>query len=109
METEPEEMLGVLTENAKKMSIPSMVITMGKDGSVFYDGKNGESGICSVIPTELVDSTGAGDAFFAGTVIGLTKGFDLKKSVHIGSKLASDTIKIEKNSCPVNIDFFDIF
>ena len=47
-----------------------------------------------------VDTTGAGDAFFAGTVIGLTYGKNLAQSCEIGSRLAASVICITENVCP---------
>lgn len=107
--TKPAEMLCLLKEQTKRMNIPSMVITMGVNGAVYYDRINKTGGFCPSIPTELIDSTGAGDAFLAGTVIGLTKGYSLKKAVHAGTKLASSTIQVEESSCPKNAHFFDDF
>ena len=104
---EPAEMLALLKEKAKQMSIPAMVITMGVKGAVFYDSVKDEGGICPSLPTELVDSTGAGDAFLAGTVMGLTRGYSLKKAVHTGTKLASHTIQVEESSCPKDPQFVD--
>ena len=43
---------------------------------------------------DVIDTTGAGDAFFAGTVIGLTYGKTLAESCEIGSRLAASVICI---------------
>lgn len=102
----PDEVLSVLKEHAHKMSIPSMVITMGANGAAYYDSVKDEGGICASLPTELVDSTGAGDAFLAGTVMGLTRGYSLKKAVLTGTKLASLTIQVEESACPKDPNFF---
>ena len=106
---DPAEMLVLLREKSRQMGIPTMVITMGARGSVYYDSEKDEGGICPSLPTELVDSSGAGDAFLAGTVMGLTRGYSLKKAVHTGTKLASLTIQVEESSCPKDPQFFDEF
>ena len=49
---------------------------------------------------DVIDTTGAGDAFFAGTVIGLTYGKNLAQSCEIGSRLAASVICITENVCP---------
>ena len=49
---------------------------------------------------DVIDTTGAGDAFFAGTVIGLTYGKTLAESCEIGSRLAASVICITENVCP---------
>ena len=49
---------------------------------------------------DVLDTTGAGDAFFAGTVIGLTYGKTLAEACEIGSRLAASVICISENVCP---------
>ena len=56
--------------------------------------------------TQLVNTTGAGDAFFSGTVMGLVRGATLAEASGYGARLASATISREENSCPVDKDFF---
>ena len=106
-EFSPEQMLEYLPAAAKAAGIPSMVVTMGAHGSVYYDGENDESGICPPYPAVVVDTSGAGDAFFSGTVMGLTRKLSLKDAVRYGAKLASLTIGSEENACPVISDFFN--
>ena len=100
----PEEMAAILPEEARSRGIRSMVVTMGAAGSVYFDGEH--CGICPICPTEVVDTSGAGDAFFSGTVMGLTRGLPLEEAVHYGARLASMTIAGTENSCPVCPDFF---
>ena len=102
----PDQMLEYLPPAAKAAGIRSMVVTMGVQGSVYYDGTTGEAGICEPYPAHVVDTSGAGDAFFSGTVMGLTRSLPLKEAVRYGAKLASLTIGSEENSCPVLPDFF---
>ena len=49
---------------------------------------------------EVVDTTGAGDAFFAGVAIGMTYGKELKEAVEIGTRLAASVIITTDNVCP---------
>ncbi len=105
----PEQMLQVVKEKSAELRVPSMVVTMGKDGAVFYDSRTGEEGHCPCVPCNLVDTTGAGDAFLSGTVMGLTKGYSLEKAVKAGTYLATATIQVEESSCPKNPKFFDQF
>ena len=67
----PQEMCSVLAENVRRANIPCMVVTMGGQGAV-YAHANGECGMVPAKKVDVIDTTGAGDAFFAGTVIGLT-------------------------------------
>ena len=41
----------------------------------------------------MVDSTGAGDAFGSGFVVGLMKGKSIEESVEFGKKQAANVIK----------------
>ncbi|MGE5544195.1 MAG: PfkB family carbohydrate kinase, partial [Bacillota bacterium] len=49
--------------------------------------------------TRVIDSSGAGDAFFSGTVMGLIRKLPLSKAVVFGSMVASWTIQVEENTC----------
>ena len=69
----PAAMREVLAANVHSANIPCMVVTMGGQGAV-YARANGESGVVPAKKVDVIDTTGAGDAFFAGTVIGLTYG-----------------------------------
>lgn len=102
----PSQMLAFLPVAASECGIPSMVITMGERGAAYYDGAGGTAGICPSFPTEVVDTTGAGDAFFSGTVMGLIRGNSLPDAVRYGAKLASKTIASDEASCPVDKEFF---
>ena len=101
------QMLAFLPGAAKQAGIGSMVVTMGEQGSVYYDGAAGTSGVCPICPTRVVDTSGAGDAFFSGTVMGLIRGKALAEAVQYGAKLASATVGREETCCPVDKDFFD--
>ena len=48
----------------------------------------------------MVNATGAGDAFCAGVVIGLTYGKSLPEAIEIGSQLAASVITSQENVCP---------
>ena len=51
-----------------------IVITLESDGCAYYDN---EVKIISAIPTDAIDTTGAGDIFHGAFVYGLTKGWDM--------------------------------
>ena len=97
-EATPEQMLGVLGECLSQTGLASMVVTMGAQGSVFAS-VGGESGWCPAHMVEVVDTTGAGDAFFAGTALGLTYGDGLEKACEIGTALSASVITTEENVC----------
>ena len=49
---------------------------------------------------DIVDTTGAGDAFFSGVCIGLTYGKTLQEACRIGTRLAATVICTTENICP---------
>lgn len=79
--------------------LQSMVLTLGERGSVYYDALTGEKAYQPAFKTEVVDSSGTGDAFFSGTVAGLIRNLPLSKAVVMGTRLASLTIQSEENTC----------
>lgn len=98
-EKTPAEMQRILADNVHSANIPRMVVTMGGQGSV-YARANGESGYVAAKKVNVIDTVGAGDAFFAGTTIGLTYGKSLGEACEIGSRLAASVICTADNVCP---------
>ena len=95
----PEEMLQILRSNIASAGIRRMVVTMGEYGAV-YASSDGEAGICPARKVDVKDTTGAGDAFFAGVTAGLTYGKSLADSCAIGTRLSASVITSEGNTCP---------
>ena len=97
---DPDRVLEVTRMEAKKRDLKQIVVTLGVHGSIYCDSQNGDAGFVPAEPTRLVDSTGAGDAFFSGTVDGLIHGMSLRDACARGAHLASLTIQTEENTCP---------
>ena len=95
--TAPDDMLALLKEKIAAVGCRAMVITMGEQGAVYYERDTGIGGIAPAIPTKLVDSTGAGDAFLSGVVMGLSRGLPLLRAVDAGTALASATIQTDES------------
>ena len=95
----PARMAEVLSTRIQNGEIPQMVVTMGGDGAV-YAGRDGEKGIVPPVKVDIVDTTGCGDAFFAGVCIGLTYGKSLKEACQIGTRLAASVIATRENVSP---------
>lgn len=98
-EMKPEELAEILSERIKSARIEKMIVTMGSEGAV-YAGQDGEKGFYPARKVDVVDTTGAGDAFFAGACMGLTYGKPLRESCAIGTRLASTVIGTSENICP---------
>lgn len=78
----------------------SMVVTLASDGAVFYDSLKNIAGHQPVFPVNLIDSAGAGDAFFSGTTMALIQGLPLDQAVIAGTKTAGWTIGSKENASP---------
>ena len=98
-ETSPEELSSILSEKIKAANIPAMIVTMGGKGAVYAD-KSGDKGMIPARRVVVKDTTGAGDAFCAGAMSGLTYGKSLAEAVQIGTILASSVITSSDNVCP---------
>ena len=95
-----EALLSLLVQESRSMGIPAMVITMGPEGAVYVDNRTGEFGRCPARMVNMVDSTGAGDAFFTGVVAALDQGMPLSEAVHAGTRLAARTLEFAGACCP---------
>ncbi len=93
-----EKLCGMIGERRRKAGFRSMVVTMGEQGAVYSD-ESGD-GICPPQKTDVIDTTGAGDAFFAGVAAGLTYGKHLSEACGIGTRLASAVISTKESCCP---------
>lgn len=98
-EKEPEEMCEILSQKVINANIPAMIVTMGAKGAVYANAK-GEKGVCPARNVVVRDTTGAGDAFCAGVVAGLTYGRDLPGAIEVGTHLAASVITSSENVCP---------
>ncbi len=59
-----------------------IIMTLGKDGLIIrYKGENLKM---TSVATEIIDSTGAGDAFWSGFYSGIIKKLTIKKSLELG-------------------------
>ena len=95
----PQQMCDILSQKVVQAKIPSMVVTMGALGAVYAD-RFGNKGICPARKVQVMDTTGAGDAFCAGVSIGLTYGKNMAEAIEIGSILAASVITSSENVCP---------
>lgn len=94
----PEEMPAALQKAMLAEGIRAMVVTMAEKGAVYASGET--CGRVPAKPVKVADTTGAGDAFFAGVCVGLSRGASLRKACAIGTELASLVISSTDNVCP---------
>ena len=95
----PEEMEQSLADRIRTSGIPRIIVTMGARAAVYADA-SGQTGVCPAMKVDVVDTTGAGDAFFAGAAIGLTYGKTVGEACVIGTRLAASVIASRENVCP---------
>lgn len=106
-QSRPMEVLEIMKSKALEMGIREIVVTLGAHGAVYFDA---ESGDCGHVPAEqaaLVDSTGAGDAFFSGAVAARMRGFSLRDAALRGAHLAALTIQSSESACPCLKNFLE--
>lgn len=80
-------------------STPITVVTRGAEGSTIYSTETGDQGLNIPVATveNVVDPTGAGDAYLAGLVFGLTHALPLDVSGRIAALTSAYTI--EQRGC----------
>lgn len=83
-----------LSEADLKAKVPIVITTLGKDGSVI-EGSQAKTPlkIAAAKPAQVVDPTGAGDAYRAGFLYGYLRKWELAKCGQLGSVLASFTVE----------------
>jgi sugar/nucleoside kinase (ribokinase family) len=72
--------------------VPLLVVTCGADGALAVDNGRAISVPIARIGTGVVDTTGAGDLFAAGFLVGQARGRSLEDSLSIGSVAAAEII-----------------
>ncbi len=75
-----------------------MVVTLGSRGCIYYDSAINITTHQPAIQTEVLDTSGAGDAFFSGTVMGLINNEPLSQAVVYGNRIASYTLRSKENT-----------
>ncbi len=69
-----------------------VAVTLGGDGAIMSDGKEVVKEPSMAV--DVIDTTGAGDAFSAGVLYGILRGLDLRKTLILGNLLASKVVRI---------------
>lgn len=67
-----------------------VVATRGAEGSVGMDHRSPVPVICPAEPCDVVDTTGAGDAYHAGYVASLMRGADLPERMSLATRVACE-------------------
>ncbi len=92
--TDDEIIETLATETAKPGACKTVALTFGKQGSIIIDnGKIHTVDTVAVAPKNIVDVTGAGDAYAAGVLYGFTHGQTAQEAGNMGSWWASQIIQ----------------
>ena len=79
--------LAAVEEMARGLPVPTVVVTLGADGALLVAG--GDAVVLPAPPVEVVDTTGAGDAFCGAIAEALARGVAIDeataRAVHAGS------------------------
>jgi sugar/nucleoside kinase (ribokinase family)/DNA-binding CsgD family transcriptional regulator len=77
-----------------KKGVKKVVVTAGDEGSYYgQDDVVKHQEVVLVKAEQLVDTTGAGDAFSGALLYGLIKGYSFEESMKLGASSASNTIQ----------------
>lgn len=91
-----QEMLALLKAEITKKNINSMIVTMDEEGAVFAS-LHGEEGTCDAIKVNVIDTTGAGDSFFASSCLAMSQGESMKEACAFGAQIAARVISYKDN------------
>ena len=78
--------------------VRAVIVTMGELGSRVYT-PDGETKIPAARPMQVVDPTGAGDAYRGGLLSGLVRGKDIEECARMGSACASFAVECYGTQC----------
>ncbi|OAA30728.1 hypothetical protein AT15_09915 [Kosmotoga arenicorallina S304] len=79
--------------------VKNVLLTLGAEGVLISDGKCKEA--LPSLTERVVDTTGAGDAFWSGLYCGLLKGLDIFEAAKLGNAAAAFRIENENKSLPI--------
>ncbi|WP_337098267.1 carbohydrate kinase family protein [Paenibacillus sp. YIM B09110] len=68
-----------------------VIMTLGKDGAIVSNGT--ETRTFDTMATDIVDTTGAGDAFWSGFYAAVIKGYPLEQALNLGFAVSAYKLK----------------
>jgi sugar/nucleoside kinase (ribokinase family) len=68
-----------------------VIMTLGKEGAIVSNGE--ETIKLDTLATEVVDTTGAGDAFWSGFYSAIVKGYSIKQALSLGMAVSAYKLK----------------
>ena len=83
----PGDTKDILRALKEKFCLKSIILTLGANGSMFFDGENFTS--YPVCPCNVVDTVGCGDSFLAGWCCAILNGKSPDEAMRIGSEISA--------------------
>ncbi|MBR2509353.1 MAG: carbohydrate kinase [Lentisphaeria bacterium] len=83
----PGDTKDILRALKEKFCLKSIILTLGANGSMFFDGENFTS--YPVGPCNVVDTVGCGDSFLAGWCCAILNGKSPDEAMRIGSEISA--------------------
>ena len=91
----------IAKETACAVKSDYFIVTRGKHGSMGIDTRKGEVNATPAFSTKVIDTVGAGDAFFAYTAPCIARGMPLDMVSFIGNAVGALAVQIVCNKRPV--------
>jgi rfaE bifunctional protein kinase chain/domain len=77
----------------RELEVRILVITLGADGMLIFDGQAGPERVPAVRVSQVFDVTGAGDTVIAVLTLGLVAGMSTRRSAQLASAAASVVVR----------------
>jgi adenosine kinase len=77
-----------LTQMSQRKNIDGIVVTLGDQGCDVWQ-RGSAKRVPGFAADEVLDPTGCGDAFRAGLLYGLERGWELERAAHLGNRLGA--------------------
>jgi len=78
-------------EKFLKLGAKLVIMTLGKEGAIVSNGR--ETVALGTLAAEVVDTTGAGDAFWSGFYTAVVKGYTIREALELGFAVSAYKLK----------------
>jgi ribokinase len=79
-------------EKLLSLGVKNLIVTLGSQGALFFDGKTNQETIIPACPVQAVDTTAAGDCFVGALAVGLCEGKSIQAAAEFASAAAAISV-----------------
>jgi len=79
-------------EKLISLGVKNLIVTLGNQGALFFDGKTNTDMLIPACPLQAVDSTAAGDCFVGALAVGLCEGKPIPAAAEFASAAAAISV-----------------